>query len=332
MARKLASDTIFLSATPAFAALSEYRANMLAETNGSLDILDILRDNLPTITAPDENGNETVYPVYGFDPETDALVMDADSGADIGTLAIVTMYDGEIAAREGEPYANPVAVYLLHLPKIAEALADDRLATYRENLIARDYLARARAMAKADYSGNSPLIRDRIAALIAASSRGGSKQGKAYDAIFPVLQGAILRNITAKAKQLAENGQHAQSRLIRDTFSKARLNKQTMQECLSSAAAAKMHFAGLPQEQWVTLLKIAIAWAPKHQVNKIVKDETGANVKEIDTETGKERVVRELVAAPQSPAIFQQWLDTRDETTAKAPDLALDLGDLTLAA
>lgn len=332
MARKLASDAIHLSATPALAALTEYRNNLFTETQGEIDLLSILRDNLPTVTGQDETGQDAVFSVYGLDDETGAFVLDGDNAPDLGSLAIVTLYDGEIAAQEGEPLARPVAVYLLNLPKISEAINDERLATYRENLIARDYLARARSIAKADYTGNSPLIRDRIAALIAASSRGGSKIGKAYDAIFPVLQGAILRNITAKAKALAEAGQHGQARLIRDTFSKARLNKQTLQECLSSAAAAKMHFAGMPQAQWVNLLKIAIAWAPKHQVQKIVKDEAGNNVKTIDAETGKERVIRELVAAPQSPAIFQQWLDTRDETEAKAPDMALDLGDLTLAA
>lgn len=332
MARKIAIDSIHLSPSPAFAALNEYRAN-LAEQLG-LELADLLRDNLPTIEDTDEHGQPQTYPGFGYDDEAGALALDQSIAHAIGTVALVTIYDGTIAAPDGgEPYARPVAVYILNLPKLSEIITDSRLANYRETLLGRDLLTKARKLAKADYTGTSPVVADRIAALIAAASRAGSKIGKAYDAIFPVLQGVIIQNVEAKAKSLSAAGQHAQARLIRDTFSKARLNKDTLRECLSSGPAAKMHFPAMPAAQWEQLLKLAISWAPKHKVNKIVRAEDGRTaLKTIDPETGKETTVREWIDAPQSPAIFQQWLDTRNETEATAPTVTLDLSDLTVHA
>lgn len=327
MARKLITDAIFVSQTVALAALNEARANVSEALN--IDIANILRDNLPTITEQDETGADAIYPIYGVDENTGEIVFDPSAKDAIGTLALVTIYEGEITPPEGEPIANPVAVYLLNLPKQSEILADAKLSQYRETLIAKDLLLRARKLAKADYAGTTSLVRDRIASLIAAAARAGASAGKAYDAIFPILQGVILNNIAKKVEAAQAAGQHAQARMIRDTFSKARLNKDVLRECLSSTAGAKVHFPAMPQAQWETLLRFGISWAPKHQVARPVKDEAGNNVKEI-TEDGKERVVRELKPMPQSPAIFQQWLDTRDEAAAVEQGFEIDLSDMTV--
>lgn len=328
MARKIVTDQVFISITPAFSALNEARANV-RETLG-IDITEILKDNLPTISEQDESGAEQVFPAYGLDPDSGDIILDETAKDQIGSLALVTLYDGEMApaSGEGEPVAIPVAVYLLNLPKMPEILADSKLTQYREQLILNDLKLRARKMAKADNAGTSPLLRDRISALIAASARGGSNQARAYDAIFPVLQAVILQNISAKVEQAQQAGQHAQARIIRDTFSKSRLNKATLMECLSSAAGAKLHFPAMPQAQWEQLLRLAIAWAPKHQVAKLVKDEAGQTVKITDPETGKEKAKRVLEPAPQSPAIFQQWLDTRNEAQAADPGFTIDLTDM----
>lgn len=327
MSKKIIRDAVFTSRNVALSeindALDAFRANFPIEP------LDLIVDNLPTVEATAEDGTATAY--TGWTP-TDAggIVWDEAIVSQLGTVALVTIYEGEHRpAPDAEPLALPVAIYILNLPKPAEIMGDERLQDYRAELIQRDLLARARKLAKADRAGTTPLIRDRVSALLAAAARTGGSPEKAFDAIFPVLQGLILKNVAAKVEALKNAKQVAKARLVADTFSKSRLNKDTMRDCLSSASAAVLHFPAMPQEQWHTLLRVAITYAPKHRVMKLVKDESGTTIKDTDPDTGKERARREPAPAPQSPAIFQTWLDTRDETTRTPEAVTLDLSDLT---
>lgn len=327
MAKKLIRDAVYTGRTAALSELNDHIE--LIRSNFGIDPFDLIRDNLPTVTAADETtGEEQTF--TGWTPtEQGGIVWDEAILPQLGTLAVVTIYDGEMKpAPDAEPLAIPVALYILNLPKVSEVIGDERLTDYRSELVTRDMLARARKLAKADHAGTTSLVRDRVSALLAAAARAGGSPEKAFDAIFPVLQGLILKNVSAKVEALRNAKQVAKARLVADTFSKSRLNKDTMRDCLSSTSAATLHFPAMPQEQWENLLRVAIAYAPKHRVMKLVKDEAGNTIKTTD-EAGKERAVREATPAPQSPAIFQTWLDTRAETERTPEAVTLDLSDLT---
>lgn len=326
MAKKFISDSVFDSRAAALAALAEAHRNMTAA--GIADPWALTLDTLPTVT--DDEGN--TVSTLSMDGEGLPLITTDDK---IGTLALVTVWHDaaqSIPQASGEPLAVPKAVYFLALPDFAEIVGSDKLKDYASALIKRDLLAKARKIAKAhDADADAaPLVRDRIAALIAATaSRAGDPAAKAFKALSGVLTAAIVTHVEKHAAALKANGRHADARMLLATYSRSRLNADTLQQCLMSEEAAKRHFPLMAQTQWENLLKFAISWAPKNRVSKIVKNPDGTNAKHIDPATGKETFIREEVAAPVSPVPFMAWLETRKERTL-APSEAptVDFSDL----
>ena len=332
-ATKLFRDAVHPSLAAAFAALEDMRETAIATL--ALDPVDLIRNNLPTMRVADPDTGETVEAeAFGLD-DAGRLAYAPEITREIGHVAVVTIWSD--ATQPGEDgtgiYALPAAIYLLNLPKAAELWTDARLEDWRAKTAQAALLSAARRMAKSAHAGTGAVVKDRIGALLAAQTRSGAAAGKAFDAIFPVLQGTLLAKVNQTIENLRASGQVAKARVVAATFPRGRFNKDTLRECLSSATAAKQHFQQMPQSTWEQLLRAAIAYAPQHKVNRLVKDPsdpTGkANLKEIDPETGKEQAVRELVAAPVSPVLFQQWLETRDEATIQADTASLDLSDLT---
>ena len=319
MSRKLFPARIYLSAAAMLTDLAEH--SRVAQASFGVSLFDMLHDNLPVLT--DETGTYS-----SLNPDEAGLpVLDDTALTSVGTLAIVPLYtDTEIAQQDADPALLPRAFYVLSLPKVTEIIGDAKLADYRRALIERDLLARAKAIATRHDKdpAAAPLIRDRISALIAVAGRNTAASAeKSFIALFPLLQAAILSNIGKKVDALKAVGHHAQARLVAATFSKARLNRDTMKACLSSTDAAKINFPALPQSSWVSLLNFAVAYCPKHQAKKRVTDDAGNVVKDAE---GKVVYTRE--AMPLAPTIFQQWLATRDEQTAAAPELGIDLSDM----
>lgn len=331
-ATKLFRDAVHPSLAAAFAALEDMRTT--ARDTVGIDPVDLIRDNLPTITTNDPDTGEQVEAIaYGLD-DAERLAYAPEITREIGHVAIVSVYESETApGSDGTGvYALPAAIYVLNLPKSAELWTDARLEDWRERTAQAALLSAARRMAKAAHAGTGAVVKDRISALLAAQSRSGASAGRAFDAVFPILQATILNKVAQTVDALKAAGQTAKARVVAATFPRARFGKETLRECLSSATAAKQHFPQMPQSTWEQLLRAAIAYAPNHQINRLVKDPadpTGkANLKELG-EDGKERAVRELAPAPQSPVLFQQWLETRDEATLAAETVSLDLSDLT---
>lgn len=329
---KFIKDAVFNSKAAAMAHVTEAMANAVSfgmfENMAQMWDMETIRDNFPSITDTDENGEPAQYASFGPDEE-DQPAIDADTS--VGQIAVVAIWsdveNSSIPQPAGAPVARLAKLYVLSLPNAEEIIANEKLRPLLNDLLTKQALASARKLAKAHMKDPqaAPMPRDRMAALIAASqSRGGKSAGAAYKALFPVIQAAILKTVNAKVDQLRAAKDFPNARLLAATFAKARLNAQTLEECLSSSEAASFHFPTMPQVQWEALLKFAINWAPRHKANVLTKDDHGATIKDAE---GK--AVRETVDAPQSPVLFQSWLETRNEATVTQADVpSIDLSDL----
>lgn len=328
---KFAKDAVFTSKAAALAHINEIAANSVAcgayDSLATLWDTNIIRDNLPTMEEADESGETQVYATFGPDEAGQAAIVPETA---VGNLAVVTIWSdvagSELPQAEGAPYARPVAIYLISLPTIAETLEEEKLSGLLNDMLQKASLAAARKLAKAHAKDpeTAPIPVDRLSALLAASqSRSGKSANAAFKALFPVIQKSILAVVGNKVEALRAAKDFNNARIVHATFSKARLNAGTLEECLSSAEAAAFHFPSMPQTQWENILKFAIAWAPKHKGAKIVKDDAGNTIKDAD---GK--AVREEFAAPQSPVLFQSWLETRNQVSTAPEAPSVDLSEL----
>lgn len=318
MSKKLYSDAVFFATGAALASLSATLAD--ASAIFGTDPGSILRHNLPAVIEHDEAGNAIEGPAIGYDAAGNLAIVEAER---IGSLALIYHYADKAAPNsavpnptgEGEPLLRPTAIYLINLPKPAELWTSPKLNAWREETAKRQLLAAARKLAKGEAEGKTVLVADRIGALLTAAARStGSSAEKSFTIMFPFIQGAILARVAQITEQLKAAKRFGPARAFEATYSRARLNRDTLREVFASVEAAEYHFPQMPQDQWNTMLKFAIARAPKFAVNVIVKDEAGKSLKHINPETGKEEVARERKELALSPAIFEQWLATRADT------------------
>lgn len=317
------SDEVFLSPSAALTALSE-ALNKCALFG--IDGPALLRDNLPTEPAQDDAGNTVDYSVLNLmdnseaTPDAPILAFVPDEPrAALGAMALVTLWDKSDAAaikqEQGDALARPVGIYLLHLPTFKELTTSAKLQDFLHKTVNAALLSTARKIAKADAAGTSPLVRDRITALINAQTNTAAKAEAAFAAMFTTVQSAILGQINAKAEALKAAGHAAKARALLATFPRARLDKPTLKACLSSEEAAKLFFPTLPQTQWENILRFCIAYAPKFKAKVRAKDADGNQIKDAE---GK--IVYHIEPKPLPTTIFQQWLDTRKERLAETPD------------
>lgn len=317
MAKIFVTDKFHISPSVGLAHLNE-ALNLIADQIGQQAAFDLLRDNLPTIiTDEGEQTSLIVNIVEGTTPGTTALEASIAEGVTVGSLAVVTLWNREapIAQPTGEPLATPTALYLLALPAMQEMLTSAKVRGSVEKILSAAMLSAARKVAKSDAGGTAPLSRDRFQLILNATAKAGEAE-RAFTAIFPVLQAAILLSVSKKADALRNSGNTGAARNLEATFSKARLDKDTLKACLSSEAAAKIMFPAMPQSQWENMLKFAIAAAPMHKKRVAVKDPTtGKSAKDAD---GK--VIYETFPDPQPTAIFQTWMETRSQQIADMDD------------
>ena len=335
MGKKFASDTVYTTPAAAMRGFNETIAAMATNFPG-LDPLSIAHTNLSNVLTPNPDDPTQVIEVSPLSFDTDNRLTLTDP-TKAGTLATVILYGtGTIPQTEGEPLAIPEAVYLVNLPTYAEIATAPGLHEYREKLFARALLTAARNTAKAhhanrkqDGEGNvtfaRPMQADRIAALLATLSRSANSELAAYKVAFPALQSVIIKQADATAEALKARGRSADAKVILATYSKARLSSDTLRQCFSSAAAAKVHFPGMAQEQWEKLISYAITkLAPACPVRVLVKDAEGNTVKDAE---GKNTYRTDRVQI--NPAIFEHWQRTRAEVTLADQSEALTFDGLT---
>jgi len=303
---KIIKDTVFTSTAFAMAALQEHEKT-LADTF-ALDLSEILQTNIPAVDYTDpETGETTAYAQVGLNDEN--LWQIVAPASDIGTLALVTVYsDRTISQPEGAPLAIPSALYLINLPTADDMFSNTRLTAARDELMRRHALAAARKIAKLANTGQAPLVADRVAQLLTVTGTGSAaKLESAFNVMWRGIQGVILDQVDKLAEALKANGKHAKAREVKAVFSTSRLSKDILRACFQSKTAAEYYFPSLPQAQWENLLRRAIKSAPSFAPVMIVKDANGKA-----TRNAAGEIVRAKVSKPQSPAIFQQWLATRD--------------------
>ena len=320
------SDSIHSTKIGAMTAFAEALAAIKLNQGADDETLwnTIIQDNLPTIESNGEH-------LATFGPDGNGLPEIDPAAGDLGKLAIVTVWNSDhtVPQPEGLGLQTVSAIYLLQLPNMGEITTSPKLAGILNKLVDKAYLTAARTMARdhAKDPASAPLNRDRIAALISATStRAGKGPEEAFKILYPVLAAIILQTVEKKCAAMEAAGQAARAKSIRMTFSKARLNADTLKQCLQSADAAKDHFPGMPQEQWVALLKIAIEYAPKHLAKVAVKDDAGEYVKDGE---GKRTYTKQ--AAPQNPLFFQICLETRDKTVLEIATDSISFDDMLTA-
>jgi hypothetical protein len=305
--RAYITDSVHATRAAALAAFSDAMAAI--KSNQGIDDNEfwngLVIDNLPTII---DNGDQLAT----FGPDANGLPEISTAAGELGHLAIVTIWNSDITITQptGLPLQTVSAIYLLQLPTIAEITTNGKLGAILNRLVSKAYLTAARVMAKdhAKDPKTAPLNRDRISALISATTtRAGKGPEEAFKALYPVLVALILRTVEQKYNALIAAGQTARAKNVAATFSKARLNIEALRQCLQSADAARDNFPSMPQDQWTALLKIAIEQAPKHTAKVVIKDDNGQPI--LDAE-GKRTYNR--IPAPQSPLFFQICLETRD--------------------
>lgn len=313
MSKKLFTDAVYVSRTVALSALAERIQNIASQFPTIADPLDLIRDNLPTVT--DDDGTYSSL-TLAFDPGTGTALAEIPAEIEAGTLAIVTHYGSETQPRqEGEPLAVPTAVYVLSLPSMPEMLASAKVRPIVEGILSKALLASARKIAKMDADGTAPLSRDRVSALVSAATTSTTSIESAWRMLFPIIQAAILDNVAKKAAAFDAAGRKADKRNLEATYNRARLDRVTLKSCLSSEQAARVLFPAMPQIQWENILRFAITYAPRYQHKTAILNDDGTKRKD---EHGK--ILYTRVLKPQSPAIFQQWLDTRSQQIADVAD------------
>ena len=325
-AKKTFPDAGFIAATAALHRLDTMRAE-LAETFQT-ELFSILHTNLP---SPGQLDDGTEAPAIGLGEIEGRDAIQLADPATAGTLFIVTHYADPTSPGGTHqpdptkaPLAVPSAIYLINLPKVEELETSKRLSDYRQNLIMSDMLRKARAIAKGHAKDGRPLIADRIQALIAAAA---SKSGPetVFKLMHPLILGGLLKQVQATAQRLKDARKNAQAQQLLATYSKERLSFETMAECFASKDAAAAMFPGMPQEQWVKLLDMAIKLAERCPFKTARKGPDGKNLKGDD---GK--VLYDIAFRTLSPEIFLTWKATRDETRHIADAEAITLPDLSV--
>lgn len=327
-AKKLFADAGFIASAACLARLDAMRAEM-AETF-QLELFSILHSNLP---SPGNYDDGTPAPAVGIGEIDGREAIQLTDPNAAGTLFIVTRY-ADPTSQGGvyqpdptkAPLAVPQAVYLINLPRVDELETSKRLADYRQDLILRDMLSRARAIAKGHAIDGRPLIADRIQALIAAAA---AKKGPelSFKLMHKQIAGALLKQVQAAAQRLKDAGKASSAAQLLATYSKERLSFDTMSECFASAEAAKAMFPAMPQDQWVKLLDVAIKLAERCPFHEAIKGSDGKSVKGDDGKVQYRIVYRSL-----SPEIFLTWKQTRDQTRHIPEAEAVTLPDLDIAA
>ncbi len=326
-AKKLFADAGFIASAAALSRLDAMRAE-LAETF-QLELFSILQTNLP---SPGKYEDGTDAPAIGLGEIDGREAIQLTSPDDAGTLFIVTRYADPTSPGgtyqpdpTKAPLAVPQSVYLVNLPRVDELETSKRLATYRQDLILRDMLSRARAIAKGHAIDGRPLIADRVQALIAAAA---AKKGPeiSFKLMHKAIAGALLKQVQAAAQRLKDAGKASSAAQLLATYSKERLSFDTMSECFASAEAAKAMFPAMPQDQWVKLLDVAIKLAERCPFQEALKGPDGKSVKD---DAGK--VVYRIVHRTLSPEIYLTWKQTRDQTRFIPEAEAVTLPDLDIA-
>ena len=312
MAKIFLTDKFHIAIAAGLDHIGEALTNIAAQ---GIDPVEILKDNFPVIT--DEAGDAYSSLQIGQD-DTGAYIASVAEGAQLGSLAVVTLWDreAEIPQPTGEPFATPKSIYALSLPSLSELTSSPKLNAVVQGILSGAMLTSARKIAKADAAGTILLTTDRTQTALNAAVKASAIE-KAYAVMFPTLQGVILLNVAKKAEALRAAGNTGAARNLEATFSKARLDKLTLKACLSSVSAAETMFPAMPQAQWENILNFAIAFAPKNMRKKAV---TGTDGKSLKDEAGK--VIYQTSPDPQSPAIFQQWKETRAQQAVDVDDTA----------
>lgn len=326
-AKKSFADAGYIAIPAALHRLDEMRAE-LANTF-AIELFDILHTSLP---SPGQLEDGTPAPAIGLgEIEGRAAIQLADE-TQAGTLFIVTHYadptsPGGIHRPDptSAPLAVPSAVYLVNLPKVEELETSRKLADYRQNLIMADMLRKARAIAKGHAKDGRPLIADRVQALIAAASTKSGPEA-VFRAMHPLIAGALIKQVQSAAQRLKDANKNAQAAQLLATYSKERLSLPTMSECFASKDAAAASFPGMPQDQWVKLLDMAIKLSERCPFRTARKGPDGKSIKD---DAGK--VVYDITYRTLSPEIFLTWKATRDQARYIADAEAVALADLSLS-
>lgn len=326
-AKKFIKDAVFSTAAETLAHLSDVQRNLAQIGIDANGFWDMIRDNFAGVADP-----ETGELVAAFGPdETGAPAF--DPALKLGNIAVVIPanawdMDNVTPQAEGAPLATPRAIYVVSLPKVQDTITSDKLRSFVSDLILKAQLTTARNVAKKNHTDpdGAPLVRDNILTMIAGATRGtGNPNKAAIKAMMPFAADVLLAVVGKKVTQLKAAGHHAQARQLAGTFNRARLNVQTMEECLSSKAAAEFHFGSMAQAQWETLLNYIIEQCPKHTIRKILKDDDNKTRKDEEGNT----MYSDPIPAPVSPVVFLSWLETRDEVEVTNDDtVSIDLGDL----
>lgn len=317
MAKKFIPTEAHISKAAGLAAIASALNNCAAA--GLANPEEILRDSFPVITDP-ETGEDYTSLIVSVDDQGVYSCTLADGAPEkIGTITLHTIYSATetLPQATGEPYATPLAIYAQLAPDMTELMGMPKLKPIVERVLLRQIIAATKKTAKADYDGTAQLSRDRIATFITGSGTIGGIE-KAWIAVYPAIRDAIKGVVKKKSEVLRAAGKVAAARNLEATFSDARLDKASLKACLSSEQAAKVLFPAMPQTQWENMLQFAIAYAPKHRIRKAMK---GADGKSLKDESGA--VIYDQLAAPQSPAIFQQWLETRSQALADVEEEAV---------
>lgn len=314
MARKFFTPAVYIANAAALDAIAELLNK--AAALGVPDPETLLSDTFPVVTDPDTG--ETFSALTISLDDTGAYTCTVPVGTTFGPVAVHVIYtDTELTQPTGEPFAYPAAFYAIECPPLPELMTSPKVRQVVEKILSGALLTSAKRLAKAVFDGNIPLTADRVANFLSGAG-GLASIERAWTAIHPVILAVILQNVHTRAEALRAAGKTAAAKNLESTFSRARLGKDNLKACLSSEAAARVMFPAMPQDQWVNMLNFAIAYAPKHQAKVARKGEDGKSVKDAD---GK--VIYDMVPAPQSAALFQQWLETR---TAQVVDLDTDEG------
>ena len=286
----------------------------------AIDAWEMVNSNWPNVETTDAEGNAALEPIFLISEDETSAEITPEHAHLIGTVAIVTLYNATqtLPAPDGEgpELAIPTGIYLLNLPKMSEIIGDGKLAEYREELIKRDLLARARKTARLHSTDGKALLENRMSALLAVAGRTSSGgEEKAFKIMFPALQGIIITQVSKMAERLKGAKQFGKARALIATYSKDRLNQNNMRLCFASATTAEALFPAMPQEQWEALLKLAIKSAGSFTVRPIVKGEDGKNLKDDEG-----NVIRTAEKIALDASLFRRWLDTRNETVIAEDD------------
>lgn len=311
---------------------------VVAHTEPNLEELPV-QSNVPALAA-DGTAN------YTLDLTPDgAIDFKIENPRAFSQPYVVTIWDevATIPQAAGEPLKRVKMLYIINLPTAEELRTDPQLMQWRTEVLERAALASARKIAKSTSNGveGFGLMDDPVSQFLMAQTSAASRE-RAFNALFPVMQAALIRQGAKLAKRLFEAGNKGDAALVKSTWSRARLSKDTLRSVLSAHQMADFYFPtmttpadklgedGKAGQAFDNFLRKFIAYAPNHKRKVTVKGPDGQPVKEVVD--GKERNVTEMVPAPQDPAILVHWLNTRYEVGEtlidSEADITLDFDDL----